>query len=251
MTLNPSESPTTTPTASPIPLCTTDASCDYLVSSACTQGETRSDFSICMFGCSHACPNQNIPCFLYLGQCDVDTGVCSTALIEGCEHGARLERWWNIGGTYGDALENNSRYPFYPDDTEILGTSLEAPTKIGDNYGQRLQTFITPPVTCDWNFYIASDDNSVLRLSTDNDPLNKVQVAGVWDWTGPKQWKKYASQTGTVSLVKGEEYYLEAIHKEGGGGDNLAIGWECIEHGISLDVIGAEYTRLPEIAAQP
>lgn len=200
---------------------------------------------------SHACPNHNIPCFLYLGQCDVDTGVCSTALIEGCEHGARLERWWNIGGTYGDALENNSRYPFYPDDTEILGTSLEAPTNIGDNYGQRLQTFITPPVTCDWNFYIASDDNSVLRLSTDNDPLNKVQVAGVWDWTGPKQWKKYASQTGTVSLVKGEEYYLEAIHKEGGGGDNLAIGWECIEHGISLDVIGAEYTRLPEIAAQP
>ena len=200
---------------------------------------------------SHACPNHNIPCFLYLGQCDVDTGVCSTAPKEGCEHGARLERWWNIGGTYGNALEHNSRYPFSPDVTEILGTSLQAPTNIGDNYGQRLQTLIVPPVTCDWNFYIASDDNSVLRLSTDNDPLNKVFVAGVWYWTSPKQWKKYASQKGTVSLVKGQEYYLEAIHKEGGGGDNLAIGWECIEHGISLNVIGAEYTRLPKITAQP
>ena len=108
-----------------------------------------------------------------------------------------------------------------------------------------------PPVSCDWNLYIASDDNSQLYLSSNGDPSNKALVASVNDHTSPRQWKKFASQKGTVSLVAGHEYYLEAIHKEGGGGDNLAVGWECIEHGISLDVIGAEYTRLPEITAQP
>lgn len=159
--------------------------------------------------------------------------------------GARLERWWGIGGTSISALTGNSRYPFSPDDTDILMSTLEAPTNIGDSYGQRLQTLIMPPVTCDWNFYIASDDNSVLYLSSNDDPSNKAQVASVGDWTNPKQWKKFGSQKGTISLVKGQKYYLEAVHKEGGGGDNLAIGWECVEHGIALGVIGAEYTELP------
>ena len=198
---------------------------------------------------SHACPNHNILCFLYLGQCDVDTGVCSTAPKEGCENGARLERWLNIGGTHVGALTSNSQYPFSPDVTDILSSTLEAPTNIGDNYGQRLQTLIVPPVTCDWNLYIASDDNSQLYLSSNDDPSNKALVASVGDWTFPREWKKFASQKGTVSLVAGHEYYLEAIHKEGGGGDNLAVGWECIEHGISLGVIGAEFTSLPEITS--
>ena len=188
---------------------------------------------------------------LLVGVCIIETGECSVAPIEGCVNGARLERWNEITGTSVNALTSNPRYPFSPTVTEILDTFLEAPTNIGDGYGQRLQTLITPPVTCDWNFYIASDDNSELYLSTNNDPLNKVLVAHVGDWTYPKQWKKFASQKGTVSLVKGQEYYLEAIHKEGGGGDNLAIGWECIEHGIALNVIGAEFTRLPEITVQP
>ena len=104
-----------------------------------------------------------------------------------------------------------------------------------------------PPVTCDWNLYIASDNNSVLYLSSNDDPSNKDQVASVGDWTSPKQWKKFASQKGTISLVQGQKYYLEAVHKEGGGGDNLAIGWECVEHGIALGVIGAEYTELPAL----
>ena len=81
-----------------------------------------------------------------------------------------------------------------------------------------------PPVTCDWNFYIASDDGSKLYLSSNDDPANKDLVASVNGHTGSKQWKKMTSQKGTVSLVKGELYYLEAIHKEGGGGDNLAVG---------------------------
>jgi len=104
-----------------------------------------------------------------------------------------------------------------------------------------------PPVTCDWNLYIASDNDSVIYLSSNDDPSNKAQVASVGGWTYPKEWKKFASQKGTISLVQGQKYYLEAVHKTGGGGDNLAIGWECVEHGIALGVIRAEYTELPAV----
>ena len=138
-----------------------------------------------------------------IGQCDVETGVCSTTPIEGCENGVHLECWNGTLGTTVNDLTGNSRYPFSHNITEILSSALEAPTNIGDNYGQRLQTLIVPPVTCDWNLYIASDDNSELYLSSIHDPANKALVASLSDWVSPKQWKKYASHKGTISLVKG------------------------------------------------
>jgi hypothetical protein len=52
-------------------------------------------------------------------------------------------------------------------------------------------------------------------------------------------------------LVKGKIYYLEVLYKEGGGGDNLAIAWECIAHDMPLDVIGAGHTAVSLVAPQP
>ena len=46
---------------------------------------------------SHACPTTAFRAF-DIGQCDVETGECSTAPIEGFENGARLERWNDITG---------------------------------------------------------------------------------------------------------------------------------------------------------
>ena len=44
--------------------------------------------------------------------------------------------------------------------------SFEAPTNWADNYGTRMRGYITAPVTGDYTFWIASDDNSELWLST-------------------------------------------------------------------------------------
>jgi hypothetical protein len=45
-------------------------------------------------------------------------------------------------------------------------------------------------------------------------------------WTNPKEWLKYGTQKSTlISLEAGKKYYIEALHKEGSGGDNLAVGW--------------------------
>ena len=116
-----------------------------------------------------------------------------------------------------------------------------------DNFGSRLQTYITPEVTCNYTFYIASDDNGGLSLSSDINPSNKLQIAYVRGWTSSRQWDKYPEQQSPpIFLEKGIQYYLEAIYKEGGGGDRLAIAWECSDHNITLDVIDASHTRYDE-----
>ena len=94
------------------------------------------------------------------------------------------------------------------------------------NYSSRLWAFVTAPVSGAYTFWIASDDNGELYLSTSLEPADKVLIARVDDWTSYRQWDKYTSQQSEpVELVAGQSYYLEALHKEGEGGNNLSIGW--------------------------
>ena len=113
-----------------------------------------------------------------------------------------------------------------PNTTDTL-PSFEAPTNWADNYGTRLRGYITAPVTGSYTFWIASDDKSELWLSTDDSPVNKVKIASVPDWTDSRQWDKFSSQKSAapISLTAGQRYYVEALQKEGDGGDNLAVGW--------------------------
>ena len=107
--------------------------------------------------------------------------------------------------------------------------SFEAPTNWAENYGTRLHGYITAPATGSYTFWIASDDTSELWLSINNpsdDPVNKVNIASVSGHTNPREWTKYPSQKSVaIGLQAGQRYYVEALQKEGVGGDNLAVGW--------------------------
>ena len=134
------------------------------------------------------------------------------------------EVWTGISGNHV-ALIPVETMP--PNTTDTL-PSFEAPTNWADNYGTRLRGYITAPVTGSYTFWIASDNKSELWLSTDDNPLNKVKIASVPDWTNSRDWNKYPTQksAGTpITLTAGQRYYGEALQKEGDGGDNLAVGW--------------------------
>ena len=112
-----------------------------------------------------------------------------------------------------------------PNTTDTL-PSFEAPTNWADNYGTRLRGYITAPVTGSYTFWVASDDKSELWLSTDDNPLNKVKIASVPDWTDSREWNKFSSQKSAAHpFDASKRYYVEALQKEGDGGDNLAVGW--------------------------
>ena len=146
-----------------------------------------------------------------------------------------IETWTGISGTHVSSIPVDSP----PDFTSEL-TIFESPQNVGDNYGSRVKGYIHAPSTGNYTFWIASDDRSELWLSTDEHPANKLRIADVSGWTSPRQWDKYSSQKSvTVSLVGGRKYYIEALLKEGTGGDHLAVGWQLPDGTLERPIAGS------------
>jgi hypothetical protein len=160
----------------------------------------------------------------------------------------------NITGTALSGLTNSTKYPDSPDITLFLpyfewnatGDIATAPGDYGDNYGAQIAGYFYPPSTGDYYFYIAADDNAVLYLSTDSNPANKKLIAqetaysdareffssaGGSDITAKdssqfigSEWpNKPDSVYAEITLQAGQPYYIEAVLKEGTGGDHLAV----------------------------
>jgi len=131
----------------------------------------------------------------------------------------------NIPGSSVSDLTGNANYPNSPNSSMLINTA-EAPSNFLDNYGSRMIGYIVPRVTGTYYFWIASDDNSQLWLSTTSSAANRVQIASVTGWTNSQEWNKFTSQkSAAITLTAGQIYYIEILQKEGGGGDNLAVGW--------------------------
>ncbi len=132
------------------------------------------------------------------------------------------EVWNNVSGTLISSIPITTP----PSLTEELSI-FQSPQSFGDNYGQRIRGYVCAPETGNYIFWIASDDNSELWLSTNEKPDGKVKIAYVSGSTSPRQWTKYSSQkSASIYLIKGQKYYIEALHKEGTMADNCAVGWQ-------------------------
>ncbi|MEL7264713.1 MAG: Ig-like domain-containing protein, partial [Planctomycetota bacterium] len=161
-------------------------------------------------------------------------------VIDVTQSGALLETFLGISGSTIDDLRNAASYPDAPSRIELV-TDFESPTNIADQYGARMRAYITAPTSGDYTLWIAADDQGSLLLSTDSRVENATEIASAPSWTSSRQWDKYVEQQSeTIALVEGQRYYIEAIMKEGGGGDNLAVAWA----GPTIDgptVIGREH----------
>ncbi len=132
-----------------------------------------------------------------------------------------FEKWTGVAG----ALVSQIPLANPPNQTGTLNI-FEIPVNAADNYGTRVRGYVCPPVTGQYRFWIASDDASELWLSTSSNPANKTLIASVATWTNSQEWTKFPSQqSALIALTAGQQYYIEALQKEGTGGDNLAVGW--------------------------
>ena len=155
----------------------------------------------------------------------------------------RLQRelFYNLGSDSTVAsLTNSAKFPRKPDALAAM-SSFASAADVADNYGSRVRGYVVPPASGDYTFFIASDDDSQLRFSTDTNPANATVIASVSGWSGASVWTKYASQTSPVQtgLVAGQRYYIEALHKEGGGGDHVSVGWLIPGSGVTNVIAGA------------
>src|SRR5688572_11197314 len=155
----------------------------------------------------------------------------------------RYNEYHNIGGGAVTDLTGNAAFPNSPSVTSFVSL-FENPNGgggQGDNYGGRMAGFLTPPVSGDYTFYIAADDGAAFYISTDDNPANKVAIATEPVWSGFRTYTGEAGGGGRancsaqrpacnislpVALEAGCRYYVEALWKEGGGGDHMSVAWQ-------------------------
>jgi hypothetical protein len=140
--------------------------------------------------------------------------------------GSILREWWlgvNGGGIAN--LLNSPRYPSQPDGAALLSL-FEGPTTWADNYGSRYRGWLLVQLTGYYKFWSVSDDNSQLFLSTDEDPANAVMISQTTASAGSRAWTDTdVTPSVPILLEAGRAYYIYALHKEGTGGDSMAVGW--------------------------
>ena len=104
--------------------------------------------------------------------------------------GVYRERWTNLNSSLGNTLAmltNTTYNPNWPNHpaaayTQVL-PGFETEVNDGlDYYGQRLRAFVVPPTNGNYTFWIASDDTSILFLSTDENPADEIPIAAVTSW---------------------------------------------------------------------
>ena len=159
---------------------------------------------------------------LYVLEYGAPHGIYEISFPKNIPGAISREVWTGVSGT----TLSNIPLGTAPSITDTL-PSFEAPTNWADNYGTCVRGYITAPATGSYTFWLVSDDNSELWLSTNNNPVNKVKISWVIPgYTDSRQWNKHSTQKSlAITLTQGQQYYVEALHKEGGGGDNLAVGW--------------------------
>jgi hypothetical protein len=169
--------------------------------------------------------------------------------------GVFREVFTNIAGSSIANLTNSPAYTNLPA-LEYVGHSIEGPTNWMDNYGQRMRALLTAPASGTYRFAISSDDASNLYLSPTTNPANKGLIARVDGWTNPRIFTNSAiQQSSNITLAAGQKYYIEVLHKEGGGGDNLCVQWILPSGATNTPIPSAQMVPFgvppPAIVTQP
>jgi hypothetical protein len=134
-------------------------------------------------------------------------------------------RWENVETTNINSLKTNPNYPDNPDVTEEVTEFLWNGEDL-DNYGGQIEAWLYVPSTGDFTFWLNTDDQGELWLSTDDDPGNMQLIARESSYSSFGTWGGGEEKSDPIPLVGGQKYYIMAIWKEGGGGDHCQVAWQ-------------------------
>ena len=131
---------------------------------------------------------------------------------------------YNAGG--GNAVSILTSHPSFPNSPRetlyitAFDTRKVYPDDSHDNYGGRLTGVFIPPTSGNWIFYLNADDGSELYLN----PAGPAADGKVLIQSRADCCATFAANASTPqSLTAGQVYYLEALYKEGGGGDYCRV----------------------------
>ncbi len=168
-----------------------------------------------------------------------------TAWVTSPANGLYWEYYPNIEGTVVAALTGDSVFfPDFPNATTnltVFDTRAVFPDDTHDNYGTRISGLFVPPVSGNWVFFARSDDSSQLFLNPNGPDAAGMtliaQEAGCCE-----DWNMIYS--AALPLIAGQGYYIETLHKEGGGGDYVKVA-------ARLDGTGSPTLGTPNTVIDP
>ncbi|MCB9911406.1 MAG: protein kinase [Planctomycetes bacterium] len=163
----------------------------------------------------------------------------------------RREHYRGILGYAVSDLTNHVRYPDQPDKRDTIPKLDMLRPEQEDMYGTRLTGYLLPPVSGSYIFYIASDNESTLSLSMDDNPTGRQPVA---HQQGNAFWREWRSQAAAVSapihLEAGRRYSVEVLHKENDRGDHVAVAWQLPDQPppiVGGPAIQGRYLACPDV----
>ena len=171
---------------------------------------------------------------------------------DAAENGRILCAYWRElpGANVADLLACPT-FPGTPTE-QIYLDKLETAADQENNFGTQIRGFIHPPADGAYVFSISSDEQSELWLSPTDNPAGKVKIAGVPTWTLPDKYDQFPEQQSKpVALKAGQKYYLEVLHKDGGGDNHLAVAWKLPDGKMETPIPGSRLSPASPVVIPP
>lgn len=136
----------------------------------------------------------------------------------------KLSIYTGIPGATVAELTSNPNYPDSPGEIRYLrsfNTRDAAPNDALQDFGGRIEGFLTPLQSGDYHFFLRSDSASELWLSTDDSQVNAALVAQEAD-RGDTFLEPGgdAATSAAVTLSAGQRYFIMVLYKGNSGGGN-------------------------------
>lgn len=117
--------------------------------------------------------------------------------------------------------------PSFPNSPTKVGRidNLDTTRDVGSHYALRIQAYFVAPESGWYTFFVASDDQSKVYISTSDKETDKKEILSQSSYASYHQWYKKADQkSAKINLEVGKKYYIEGVLREAGGSDHLSIG---------------------------